>query len=277
MENEVLHALIEALDEGQPVALATVVEAKGATPAQPGFKLLVRPDGSLTGNIGGGELEQRVQEEALAALQEGKSRLFHCALREQGPDAVGMLCGGDVTVFVEAFQPAPLLLVVGGGHLGQPLAEMARIAGFRVQVVDVQPERATTAEFDPATITPWTYVVLITATHQSDEEALRQALGTPAAYIGMIGSRRKVKTIFDHLRAEGVPDEELARVHAPIGLDLGGKSPAEIAVAILAEIIQVRYHGSGEPRGRGLEHEERPPHSARGLEDSETARRTRKV
>ncbi len=266
MENEVLHALVEALDEGQPVALATVVEAKGATPAQPGFKLLVRTDGALTGNIGGGELEQRVREEALAALREGKSRLFHCALREHGPDALGMLCGGDVTVFVEAFQPAPVVLIVGGGHLGQPLAEMARVAGFRVEVVDVQPERATVEAFDPATITPWTYVVLITATHTSDEEALRQALGTPAAYIGMIGSRRKVRAIFDHLRAEGVTEEELARVHAPIGLDLGGKSPAEIAVAILAEIIKVRYQGSGEPRGRGLEHEGR-----------ETARKTRKI
>ena len=132
--------------------------------------------------------------------------------------------------------------------IGQPLAEMARIVGFDVQVVDVRPERATVPQFDPTAITPWTYVVLITEDHITDEQALRQVLDTPAAYIGMIGSRRKVSIIFDHLRAEGGPEERLARVHAPIGLDLGGRSPAEIALATLAEVVQVRYGGSGKER-----------------------------
>jgi xanthine dehydrogenase accessory factor len=107
------------------VALATVVEVKGASPAQVGFKLLVRPDGSAVGNLGGGALEQRVREEAVTALHEGHSRLAHYVLRKEGEDAVGMLCGGEVTVFVEVCQPAPTLLIVGGGHIGQPLAEMA--------------------------------------------------------------------------------------------------------------------------------------------------------
>lgn len=245
---DVLHELTTAIERREPVALATVVEVKGASPAQVGFKLLVRPDGSVVGNLGGGALEQRVREEAVAALQEGQSRLVHYTLREEGPDAVGMLCGGEVTVFVEVYQPAPLLLIVGGGHIGQPLAEMARIVGFNVQVVDVRPERATVPQFDPTAITPWTYVVLITEDHVTDEQALRQVLDTPAAYIGMIGSRRKVSIIFDHLRAGGVPEERLARVHAPIGLDLGGRSPAEIALAILAEVVQVRYGGSGKER-----------------------------
>lgn len=245
---DVLHGLTTAIERREPVALATVVEVKGASPAQVGFKLLVRPDGSVMGNLGGGALEQRVREEAVAALQEGQSRLVHYTLREDGPDAVGMLCGGEVTVFVEVYQPAPLLLIVGGGHIGQPLAEMARIVGFDVQVVDVRPERATVPQFDPTAITPWTYVVLITEDHITDEQALRQVLDTPAAYIGMIGSRRKVSIIFDHLRAEGGPEERLARVHAPIGLDLGGRSPAEIALAILAEVVQVRYGGSGKER-----------------------------
>lgn len=242
---DVLHELTTAIERREPVALATVVEVKGASPAQVGFKLLVRPDGSVVGNLGGGALEQRVREEAVAALQEGQSRLVHYTLREEGPNAVGMLCGGEVTVFVEVYQPAPVLLIVGGGHIGQPLAEMARIVGFDVQVVDVRPERATVPQFDPTAITPWTYVVLITENHITDEQALRQVLDTPAAYIGMIGSRRKVSIIFDHLRAEGVPEERLARVHAPIGLDLGGRSPAEIALAILAEVVQVRYVGTG--------------------------------
>jgi len=245
---DVLHELTTAIERQEPVALATVVEVKGASPAQVGFKLLVRPDGRIAGNLGGGALEQRVREEALAALQEGRSRLVHYTLREEGSDAVGMLCGGEVTVFVEVYQPVPILLIVGGGHIGQPLAEMARIVGFQVQVVDVRPERATVPQLDPATITPWTYVVLITEDHVTDERALRQVLDTPAAYVGMIGSRRKVGIVFDHLRAEGVSEERLARVHAPIGLDLGGRSPAEIALAILAEVVQVRYGGTGTPQ-----------------------------
>jgi xanthine dehydrogenase accessory factor len=147
---EIITALDEALQRGELVALATVVEVKGASPAQTGFKLLVwsAPPGGDTGgravgNVGGGALEQRVREEAGAALQEGRSRLAHYTLREEGPDAVGTLCGGEATVFVEVYQPAPILLLVGGGHIGQPLAEMARIVGFQVQVVDVRSARAT--------------------------------------------------------------------------------------------------------------------------------------
>jgi xanthine dehydrogenase accessory factor len=245
---DVIAALNEALERNEPVALATVVDVAGASPAQVGFKLLVRPDGDAVGNVGGGDLEQRVREEAVVALRENSSRLFHSTLREEGPDALGTLCGGDVTFFIEVYNPIPTLLIVGGGHLGQPLAEMARIVGFHVQVVDVQPERATVPQFDPAAITPWTYVVIITQTHITDEQTLRQVLDTPAAYVGMIGSRRKVGTIFEHLRADGIPDEQLGRVRAPIGLDLGGRSPEEIALAILAEVVQVRYGGSGRPR-----------------------------
>ena len=245
---DVIAALNGALEVNQPVALATVVEVLGASPAQPGFKLLVWPDGRALGNVGGGDLEVRVREEAMAALEDGRSRLFHSTSPEEGPDSLGRPCGGAVTFFVEVYQPAPVLLIVGGGHLGRPLAEMARVAGFLVRVVDVQPERATLPHFDPAAITPWTYVVIMTQTHLTDEQALHQALDTPAAYVGMIGSRRKVRTIFDHLRADGVPGEQLARVRAPIGLDLGGRGPAEIALAILAEIVQVRCGGTGGPR-----------------------------
>jgi len=150
---EIITALDEAVQRSEPVALATVVEVNGASPAQVGFKLLIRPDGSVVGNVGGGELEQRIRDEAAAALRDGGSRLVHYALREQGPDAVGMVCGGDVTVFVEPYQPAPTLLIVGGGHIGRPLADMARVAGFNVQVVDLRSERATVPQFDPATIT----------------------------------------------------------------------------------------------------------------------------
>jgi xanthine dehydrogenase accessory factor len=250
---EVIAALAEALQHDEPVALATVVDVQGASPAQLGFKMALWPDGRAVGTIGGGGLEQHVRDAAALALREGRPRLAHYTLREQGADAVGMACGGEVSIFIDVFQPLPRLLIVGGGHLGRPLAEMARLAGWSVDIVDLRPERGTVPELDPSAITPWTYVVIVTATHATDQETLRRVLDSPAAYIGMIGSRRKVRTIFNELQSEGLSADRLARIRAPIGLDLGGRSPAEIAVAILAEIIQVRYGGSGEPRMLGSE------------------------
>jgi len=250
---DVISALDEALQHDELVALATVVDVRGASPAQLGFKMAIWPDGRVVGNVGGGGLEQHVRDAAALALREGRSRLAHYTLREEGPDAVGMACGGEVSVFIDVCQPSARLLIVGGGHLGRPLAEMARLAGWSVQVVDQRPERGTLAELDPSSITPWTYVVIVTETHATDQETLRRVLDSPAAYIGMIGSRRKVRAIFHQLQSEGMSGERLARVRAPIGLDLGGRSPAEIAVAILAEMIQVRHGGSSEPRMLGAD------------------------
>lgn len=248
---EILTTLQTALAEGAAVALATVVEVQGAAPAQVGFKLLVRGDGTWVGNVGGGALEQRVRADAAAALADGRPRLAHYRLTESGEDALGMLCGGEVTVFIEPFLPRPTLLIVGGGHIGRPLAELARIVGYDVQVVDVRPERGDRPQFDPAAITDRTYVVLITEDHVTDEAALRRALPTPAPYIGMIGSLRKVGIVLDHLRADGFTADQLARVRAPIGLNTGGREPAEIALAILAEIECVRHGGDGRPRSQG--------------------------
>ncbi len=248
LATDLLSSLQEAIARHERVALATVVAVEGASPAQPGFKLLVRAEGSWVGNVGGGALEQRVRADALVAITSGQSQLAHYRLTEEGPDALGMLCGGKVSVFIEPYGMQPTLLIVGGGHLGRPLAELSRIVGYAVQVVDVRPERADRPAFDPAEITDNTYVVLITEDHVTDEAALRQALGTPAPYIGMIGSLRKIGILFEHLRADGFRAEDLARVHAPIGLDLGGRQPAEIALAILAEIECVRHGGRTAPR-----------------------------
>jgi xanthine dehydrogenase accessory factor len=250
---EVLDALRSAIGETAPVALATVVDVQGASPARAGFKLLVRHDGTYLGNVGGGALEQRVRDDAVAALTDGRPRLAHYRLTEAGQDALGMLCGGEVTVFIEPHLPDPVLLIVGGGHIGRPLAELARIVGYDVQVVDVRPERGDRPRFDPAAVTGSVYVVLITEDHVTDEAALRQALNTPAPYIGMIGSLRKAGIVLDHLRADGITEAQMARVRAPIGLNLGGREPAEIALAILAEIECVRHGGNGQPRSQNPE------------------------
>ncbi len=245
---DVLHELTAAIERREAVTLATIVEAQGPAPAQPGFKLLVYADGRQVGNVGGGALEQHIHDAAVQAIAEGCARVVHYTLKEEGPGAIGMLCGGEVAVFVEPYLPRPVLLVVGGGHIGRPLAELARVLNYDVHMVDVRADRATVPQLDPDTITTDTYVVLITEDHVSDEQALRAVIGTPAPYIGMIGSRRKIGMILGHLRADGVPEERLDCVRAPIGLDLGGREPAEIALAILAEIEMSRHHASGRPR-----------------------------
>jgi xanthine dehydrogenase accessory factor len=148
-----------------------------------------------------------------------------------------------VKVFLQPYLPPSSLVIVGGGHIGRPLKVMGEAAGFEVRVVDVEAGRADVPELAEVDLTEDSFVVLITTDHISDEAALRHALTTPARYIGMIGSRHKCQTILDHLRADGFGEQALARVYAPIGLDLGGPTPEEIAVAILAEVIAVRRGG----------------------------------
>jgi xanthine dehydrogenase accessory factor len=239
-----IHALAEAIEQVQAAALATVVDIKGASPAKVGAQIVLLADGTTVGTAGGGKLEAAILADARAALADGQPRLAHYRLTEEGPDALGVLCGGEVRAFIMPYRPPPKLVIVGGGHIGQPLKVMGEAAGFEVAVVDVEAGRATLPELEVVALTEDSYVVLITTDHVSDEAALRQALASPARYVGMIGSRAKCRTVLDHLRADGFKDDALSRVYAPIGLDLGGTTPEEIAVAILAEILAVR-------RGRG--------------------------
>lgn len=252
---DVLNALFKAIENREPVALATVIDVQGASPTRVGFKLLVWPDGKSAGNVGGGELEKRILQSAQEALVEGRACTLHYSLREEGVDAIGTLCGGEVTVFIEPYMAKPIILIVGGGHIGQPLAEMGRRVGYEVRVVDIDPDRGDRPLLDPENIAENTYVVLITENHVTDERILRDALPTPTAYIGMIGSQRKIRTIMGHLRKDGFTDDQLARVRAPIGLDLGGRQPAQIALAILAEIELVRHGGRGRPRSEALKND----------------------
>ena len=209
---DILQQVVAAVERNEPAALATVVEVVGASPAKVGAKILVRGDGPTIGTAGGGRLEQAI---------------------------------------VEVFAPRPTLLIVGGGHIGKPLAEIARVLNYDVRVVDVRDERGNA--LDPASITAHTYIVLVTEDYVSDEAALRAVIESPAPYIGMIGSRRKCRMVLEHLRADGVADASrlCARVRAPIGLDLGGTTPAEIALAILAEIEMARHQGRADSRSKG--------------------------
>lgn len=245
-----IFALAEAIRQKQPVAMATVVEVKGASPAKVGAQMVVHRDGTTVGTVGGGKLEAAILADAQQALAARHSLLKHYSLKEEGEHAVGTLCGGELTVFIQSYTPPPKMVIVGGGHIGRPLKTMAEAAGFETVVVDVQAERGMAPELQALDLTDDTYVVLITTDHVSDEAAMRQVIHSTVPYIGMIGSRAKCRIVLDHLRADGYAEESLSRVYAPIGLDLGGPTPGEIAAAILAEIIAVRRGGSGQMRSR---------------------------
>jgi xanthine dehydrogenase accessory factor len=238
--NDLIQALADAIAAQEPAVLAMVVEVQGASPAKAGAQLVLRADGTRVGTVGGGNLEAAILADAREVLQHGEPRLASYKLTPEGPDAVNALCGGEIHVFLRPYLPPPQLVIVGGGHIGRPLQVLGTEVGFEVLTVDVKPERAAAGSLGELKLREEAYVVLITTDYVADEAALREVLASPARYIGMIGSRAKCRTIRDRLRAGGYGEAELARVYAPIGLDLGGHTPAEIALAILAEIEAVR-------------------------------------
>ena len=250
MKQNPIVRLSEALQNKLPAVLVTVIEIKGASPAKPGAQIVLLKDGTTIGTVGGGKLEAAIIADAQTALVDGQSRLTYYTLTEAGEDAVGTLCGGEVRAFIQPCLPPPQLVIVGGGHIGRSLKVMGEAAGFEVIVVDVEPGRADVPALAEVALNEDSYVVLITTDHISDEAALRQVIRSPVRYIGMIGSRAKCRAILEHLKKDGYTNEQLARVYAPIGLDLGGPSPEEIAVAILAEVIAVRRGRSGAIRSR---------------------------
>lgn len=250
----VQRALVQAMENNTPAALATVVKTMGSSPRAVGAKMIVYADGSIAGSVGGGEMEQRVIGAAREVIHTGQPRYldFNLSKPERGDP---MICGGEMEIFVEPVLIAPTLLLAGAGHVGAACAELGKFLGFRVSVIDDRPEFVTPEKFPTADelrvgnlvellratdITPRTYVVLVTRAHTLDAELLGAVLASPAAYIGMLGSERRVLTVFEMLKQQGVSAETLERVHAPIGLKIEAETPQEIAISIMAEIIQVK-------------------------------------
>jgi xanthine dehydrogenase accessory factor len=246
--------------KGGIAALATIVQTQGSVPRHAGSKMLIFPDGSIEGTIGGGEMEGQVIEAALAAIADGRSRLNTYSFSGPGEDSVGV-CGGEIEVFVEPIRTNPTLVVIGGGHVGAAVAHLADWLGFRVVISDDRPEFASqegVPEADQVHQGPMdelpnhleinenTYLVLTTRGVDVDVPGLPVLLNTPAAYIGVIGSRRRWETTARALVEAGVSKETIARVHSPIGLELNAETPEEIAVSILSEIIMLRHGGTGE-------------------------------
>jgi xanthine dehydrogenase accessory factor len=253
--------ILAALAHGEPVALVTVVRTHGAAPCGPGAKLLVRADGALSGTLGGTTTDARIRADALRALESGEPAMLTYHLDPDSGESVGS-CGATLEIFVEPLRPEPRLLVAGSGYVAQALARLAIPLGWRVTLLDDRTEFVRSATLPEGVETligemadylverrpdPMTAVVIVTRGHRADQEVLRAALGTAAGYVGMIGSVSKVRAIFRNLLRDGLTEETLARVHAPIGLDLRAETPDEIALSIAAELLLWRRGGTGHP------------------------------
>ena len=251
--------LLELQTAGEPCALCTIVETAGSTPGKEMMKMLVRADGSFAGTVGGGCLEAEVLEAALDSMRDERSRMLEFSLNERDYPDSGLLCGGKLKIFVEPITE-PRLHVFGGGHVSGAIAKVARMVGFHVTVgddreafanADAHPETHETvcAEFAEQVAALGSaehhFLVTVTRGHQEDGTVLEalHAAGANPRYLGMIGSRAKKKTLFDKLRAKGVSDEFLERVRTPVGLPIGARTHEEIAVSVVAEMIQVRRLG----------------------------------
>jgi xanthine dehydrogenase accessory factor len=260
---EVLAAAERTLREQGRVALCQIVSASGSTPGKAGWKLLVRPDGGVVGNLGGGAFEALVKADAAAKLAQARaeSELKRYYFTEQAVrgEPTGMVCGGMAEVFLEVLVAAPLALVCGGGPVGQALARATAIAGFETLVVDdrdafLRPElfppgahlARVSRDYREPFLEPFgrreLYAAVVTRCWETDADALASVLRQSPAelrYLGLMGSRRKIERVREALLGRGL-DLRNGRLRAPIGLPIGGDSPGEIAIAIAAEMVQVR-------------------------------------
>jgi xanthine dehydrogenase accessory factor len=256
VNHEVFAALGEALQKGEEVALVTIVSANGSTPQRVGAKMLVYGDGRFVGTIGGGCYENEALWKAREALKTRKPCTVRYELADDFAAESGLICGGQMEVFIEPIEPSPALYIFGAGHVGQFLGRVAHDAGFHVHVIDDRDKFANRSRFPDAveivvddiptwiartTLPTTAYAVIVTRGHRHDLDALRALAPRGLRYLGLIGSRAKVKRIYDAMIDEGsVQVEQLENVHAPIGLDIGAITPQEIAVAIVAQLIAVR-------------------------------------
>ncbi len=261
----IYQALAELERKNEAGALCTVIRSQGSTPRHETSKMLVYPDGRILGSVGGGELENRVIAEAKQSIIDGKSRLLDYSMSDPQRGDPGV-CGGQVEIFIEPIHPQPTLVVIGSGHVGKAVAHLAKWLGFRVVVNDDRPEFCTPEavpdadEYHPVpmkelpknlNITDSTYLVLTTRGVDIDVEGLPALLESSAAYMGVIGSKRRWETTRKQLIKAGISGEKLAGVHSPIGLELHAETPEEIAVSIMAEIIMLYHQGDGTPMKAG--------------------------
>ena len=254
--SEVLKEALLRVDKGEIIAVITITDTKGSTPGAKGAKMAVGKDGIISGTIGGGKLEAQIIETAQKCIQSGKKRSIHYHLNKEESELENeVICGGELTIFIDILKPNENIIIFGAGHIAFYLAKIAKIIGIHVSIIDERENFANQARFPEAdtiinkkpdiafkklNINASTYVVIITKGHHYDEEALFSVIHSDSGYIGMIGSKAKNRIIFQNLIERGVKEQYLSKVHAPIGIDIGALTPEEIAVSIIAEIIQVK-------------------------------------
>jgi len=256
---DIYEQIVELRRQGRRGAVATITNVRGSIPSFQTAKMLVRDDGSIAGTIGGGCVEAEVWQAAREVMEEEKPRTLTFNLNNNPKYDTGLVCGGTLEVFIEPVLPPALLYIFGAGHVAYNLYRVATIAGFEVVVVDDRESYANRERFPDAReiiaedfetaiarLDPpeSSHIVIVTRGHRDDMRVLRWAVNTRARYWGMIGSRRKTISIYKELEKEGVPAEKFAKVHAPVGLEIGAVTPEEIAVSIVAEMITVRRHAA---------------------------------
>jgi len=253
---DVLEAALRAEESGLPAALVTVIATEGSTPQKAGAKMLVYPDGRIVGTIGGGCVEAEMTWRARQSIEARKPQMASYDLTPDQAGEDGLVCGGRMQVFIEPIEGTPTLCLFGAGHVAQPLARMAKASGFRVQVADDRIKFANRERFPDVDLLvvdefaaaasqmnlgPNSYAVVVTRGHKGDTEALRAVVGKGLRFVGLLGSRPKLVHLVSALEESGVPAEELAEIHCPLGIEIGAVSPEEIAVSVLAQMIAVRH------------------------------------
>ena len=255
MEYELLEKLAKEVKANRKAALVTLVEEQGSSPGKQGFMMVVFEDGSNAGTIGGGSFENKAREYALECMSEGKSKLLELELGNTGE--LHMQCGGRARIFIKVFKGKDILVIAGGGHIALELHKLGKLLDFHTVIMEDREEYGNTERFPGCEIhignigecmrdyplAQNCYAVIVTRGHESDADALRAVLGRGAGYVGMIGSQKKTKYVFDKLLEEGCDRADLEAVYAPMGLALGGDSASEIALSILSEIMLVKNGG----------------------------------
>jgi xanthine dehydrogenase accessory factor len=261
MPTDLFEEIVRMRRAGERGALATIVHTNGSIPSYESSRMLVREDGSIAGTIGGGCVEAEVWAAAKEVMQAEQPRKMTFNLNQDAAYDAGLICGGTLEIFVEPILPQPMLYIFGGGHISSAVARIASASGFSINVADDREAFSNTERFPMADklyttyedafakIVPnaSSYLLIVTRGHRDDMRVLAWAVRTDARYIGMIGSKRKVLSVYKALEKEGYSPEEFERVHAPVGLDIGALTPDEIAVSITAELIAVRRNAAGLP------------------------------
>jgi xanthine dehydrogenase accessory factor len=252
---DIYEELVRLRGLGQKCALATIVQVNGSIPSYQSAKLLVRDDGSILGTVGGGCVEAEVWSAAREVMESGKPRRLDFTLGEEAAYDNGLICGGQLEVYVEPVLPKPRAFIFGAGHVSRSLSEIATTAGFGTVIIDDRDTFANRERFPEAEevhageyesvfplleVNDSSYLIIVTRGHRDDMRVLKWAVGTRARYIAMIGSRRKVIGVIAELEKEGLPREAFEKIFSPMGLEIGAETPEEIAVSVVAEMIAVR-------------------------------------